>query len=70
MDMLNNFVKGSAIHIAPSFNSLPGISSGPHALLGSVRQRSLYTSCSVMSMSSRGALIFLVERRVHSLSRF
>ena len=39
--MLRSFVSGSAMHSAPSFRSLPGISSGPEDLEGSIAHSSL-----------------------------
>ena len=39
--MLKSFASGSAMHSAPSFRSLPGISSGPEDLDGSMAHSSL-----------------------------
>ena len=44
MDILKSFVRGSAIHCAPSLSSFPGMLSGSGDLDGSILQRSLHTS--------------------------
>ena len=51
-DWLKRATSGSKSQGAPSFNSLPGMQSGPQALEGSMELRALSTSSSLNNMSS------------------